>query len=447
MKSSVEKLNDTRVKLTVEVPFEELTNEIDQAYKSIAASVNIPGFRKGKAPRKLIDARFGRGPVLEQVVNDALPKHYEAAVTENELVVLGQPNIDLTKIEDNDHIEFIAEVDVRPEITLPDFADIKVEVPALGDVDEALEQELNHLRERFVELKDVDRAAQDDDFVSIDIKAEDAEGNAVAELEADGLSYKVGSGDLMDSLDAAITGKKKGEEATFTENDNTITVKIAAVKERTLPEVDEDFVQMASEFDTVEELRESLRDQATERLKSVQAAAIRDAVLDQALADATFEVPAGIVDEQVHNSLHQIFGELTHDEDFMNRMLEAQESSLEKFKEESRVRAEKEVRTQLFLDVLAEQEKPEVSQEELTEHIMFTARNYNMSPEEFVAQVSQANQFGALFADITRGKSLAAAICRVQVTDETGAEVDPKQYFEPETIEEEAEAASEESES
>ena len=177
MKSSVEKLNDTRVKMTVEVPFEELTNEIDQAYKTIAASVNIPGFRKGKAPRKLIDARFGRGPVLEQVVNDALPSRYEAAIAENQLVPLGQPKLDLTKIEDGDVIEFTAEVDVRPDITLPDFNEVSVQVPALGDEEEAVNKELDRLRERFAELTDVDEPVAEDNFVTIDIKAVDAEGN------------------------------------------------------------------------------------------------------------------------------------------------------------------------------------------------------------------------------------------------------------------------------
>lgn len=440
MKSSVEKLNDTRVKMTVEVPFEELTNEIDQAYKTIAASVNIPGFRKGKAPRKLIDARFGRGPVLEQVVNDALPSRYEAAVAENQLVPLGQPKLDLTKIEDGDVIEFTAEVDVRPDITLPDFTEVSVQVPALGDEEEAVNKELDRLRERFAELKDVDEPVAEDNFVTIDIKAVDAEGNPVDDLAADALSYQVGSKDLMDGLDDAIIGKNKGDEVTFTENDNTITVTINAVKHRTLPEVNEDFVQLASEFDTVDELRADLREQAVAYLKNEQAGAIRDAVLDKVLADTPFEVPAGMVDEQAHAALHQIFGELAHDEDFMNRVLEAQNSSMEQFMAESKQHAEKDLRVQIFLDVLAEQEKPEVSQQELTEHIVFTARSYNMSPEEFMSQVTKGNQLGALFADITRGKALAAALCRVNVTDETGATIDPKEYFAPEAAEE-AEAA------
>ena len=322
--------------MTVEVPFEELTNEIDQAYKTIAASVNIPGFRKGKAPRKLIDARFGRGPVLEQVVNDALPSRYEAAIAENQLVPLGQPKLDLTKIEDGDVIEFTAEVDVRPDITLPDFNEVSVQVPALGDEEEAVNKELDRLRERFAELTDVDEPVAEDNFVTIDIKAVDAEGNPVDDLAADALSYQVGSKDLMDGLDDAIIGKNKGDEVTFTENDNTITVTINAVKHRTLPEVDEDFVQLASEFDSVDELRADLREQAVAYLKNEQAGAIRDAVLDKVLADTPFEVPAGMVDEQAHAALHQIFGELAHDEDFMNRVLEAQNSSMEQFMAESK---------------------------------------------------------------------------------------------------------------
>ena len=325
MKTSVDKLSDTRVKLNVSVPFDELGKEIDQAYKAIAQQVNIPGFRRGKAPRQLIDARFGRGPILEQVVNDMLPTRYEQALAENEINPLGQPEIEVTKIEDNDVVEFTAEVDVRPEIEVPDFSKISVKVP---------------------ELK-----------------------------------------------------------------------------------LDDDFVQMASEFDTVEELRNSTREQVEENAKAKQAADIRDEVLKAALAESTFALPESVVDEQVHNQLHQLLGQMAHDENAFAQLLEAQGTTREEFDKQSREQAEESVRTQLFLDAVAEQEQPEVSQQELTDHILFTAQSYGMDPNQFVAQLQQSGQIANLFSDVRRGKALAIAISRTQVADEAGNTVDPNEYF------------------
>lgn len=448
MKSSVEKLSDTRVKLNVEVPFEELKSEIDQAYKALAQQINIPGFRRGKAPRQLIDARIGRGPVLEQVVNDMLPTRYQQACEENELVVLGQPAIDITKIEDNDVVEFTAEVDVRPEITVPDFAAFNVEVPALKVDEEAVDAEIDRLRERFGELKDTKRKLKTNDFATIDLAAS-VDGEAIEEATTEGMSYQVGAGDLIDGLDTALHGLKTGESAEFTTTlqageyagkEATVTVTVQQTKERKLPEVDEEFVQMASEFDTVEELRESVTAQVEEKAKAAQATAIRDEVLKAALAESTFELPEGVVNEQVEAQLHQLLGQLAHDEAALNAALEAQGTTREDFDAENRKNSEEAVRTQLFLDALAEQEAPEVSQQELTDHILFTAQNYGMEPNQFVMQLQQSGQIANLFSDVRRGKALAAAICRVSVKDEEGNVVDPTQYF----GEEEAEASEDE---
>ena len=196
MKTSVDKLSDTRVKLNVTVPFDELGKEIDQAYKAIAQQVNIPGFRRGKAPRQLIDARFGRGPILEQVVNDMLPTRYEQALAENDLNPLGQPDIDVTKIEDNDVVEFTAEIDVRPEIEVPDFSQISVTVPELKVDDAAVDAELDTLRERFGELKDTKRKLKTDDYAIIDLEAT-INGEKLEDASTEGLTYRVGADDLI----------------------------------------------------------------------------------------------------------------------------------------------------------------------------------------------------------------------------------------------------------
>ncbi|RSZ63138.1 trigger factor [Corynebacterium hylobatis] len=437
MKSSVEKLSDTRVKLTVNVPFGELKTEIDQAYTALAQQVSIPGFRKGKAPRQLIDARFGRGPILEQVVNDMLPTRYQQAIEENEIVAIGQPSVDITKIEDNDFVEFTAEVDVRPEIEVPDFSGIEVTVPAIEVDDAAVDEEIDKLRGRFGELKDTKRKLKTGDFAIIDLKAT-VDGEIVEEASTEGLSYEIGQGDLIDGLDTALRGMKTDEDNEFTtkivsgehaDKEATVSVRVQQTKERKLPEFDDEFAQLASEFDTAEELREATKAQVEESKKSEQAAAIRDEVLKAALAKTEFALPESVVDEQVHQQLHQLLGQMAHDETALEQVLKAQGLTREEFDAQSRQDSEEAVRTQLFLDTLAEQEAPEVSQQELTDHILFTAQSYGMDPNQFIGQLQQSGQIANLFADVRRGKALAAAICRVSVKDEAGNEIDPAQYF------------------
>ena len=437
MKSSVDQLNDTRVKVTVEVPFSELGPELDKAYQALAQQINIPGFRRGKAPRQLIDARVGRGPVLEQVVNDMLPTRYGQAIEELDIKALGQPNIDITKLEDGDVIEFVAEVDVRPEFDLPDFSDISVEVPALGSTEERIDHELEHLRERFGSLKTVDREADDEDFITLNLSAT-VDGEEIEDAKVEDMSYRVGSGDLIEGLDDAVKGLKADESATFTsklvfgeyaDKDAEVTVTVTAVKERELPELDDDFAQMASEFDTMEDLRADLASGAEESAKAEQAASIREEVLKVALEKTQFPLPASVVDEQVNAQVQQLMGQLGGDEALFEKLLEAQGTSREEFNEQTRTSAEEAVRTQLFLDVLAEKEEPEVTQDELNDHIVFTARRYGVEPQQFLMQLQQSGQLLNLVSDVRRGKALANAICSVTVKDSDGNDVDPKIYF------------------
>ena len=437
MKTTVDKLSDTRVKLTVNVPFAELDQEIDQAYAAIAQQVSIPGFRKGKAPRQLIDARFGRGPILEQVVNDMLPSRYEQAVKENDLKVIGQPDVDISKIEDKDFVEFTAEVDIRPEFEVPDFSKISVTVPALKADEEDVDKALEELAERFGELKDTKRKMKTGDYAIIDITAE-IDGEKIEDASTEGLSYRIGDDDLIKGLDTALRGMKTGEDNEFTstiqsgehkDEEATIKVHVQQSKERKLPAMDDEFAQMASEFDTMDELRESTKTQVEENKKAEQAARIRDEVLKSALSEVEFELPQSVVDEQAHSQLHQILGQLAHDEKALAQLLEAQGTSREEFDKQTREQAEESVRTQLFLDAVAEQEEPEVSQQELTDHILFTAQSYGMDPNQFIQQLQSNGQIANLFSDVRRGKALAAAICRTTVKDEEGNDVDVDQYF------------------
>ncbi|PKV77294.1 trigger factor [Nocardia fluminea] len=437
MKSTVEQLSPTRVRINVEVPFEELKPDFDKAYKALAQQVKIPGFRPGKAPAKLIETRVGRGAVLEQVVNDALPNKYAEAVQTAEVKVIGQPEIEITKIEDGEELAFTAEVDVRPEIALPDYSGIEVTVDSFTIGDDDIEEQLTSLRQRFGTLTGVERAVADGDFVSIDLSAT-VDGADVPEAATTGLSHEVGSGQLIEGLDEAVIGLKAGESAEFTSTlvagdhagkEALITVAVQSVKERELPEADDEFAQLASEFDTIDELKEDLKGRV-ERVKKVeQAGSIRDKVLDTLLETVEVPLPEAVVKAEVDAVVHDAVHGFDHDEAKLAEALEAQGSSREEFDKDTQEAAEKSVKTQLLLDAIAEAENTQVGQQELTERILFQAQRYGMSPEQFIQQVQQAGQLGAVFADVRRGKALAGVVGQVKVTDSDGNVVDTTEMF------------------
>ncbi|OWY82556.1 trigger factor [Rhodococcus sp. BUPNP1] len=437
VKSTVEQLSPTRVRINVEVPFEELQPDFDRAFKALAGQVRIPGFRPGKAPRKILEARVGRGAVLDQVINEAIQSRYSEAVTANDVKVISQPEIDVTKLEDNVELAFTAEVDVRPEITLPDFSEIAVTVDPVEITDEDIAEQLLSLRQRFGTLTGVERPVQDGDFVSIDLSAT-VDGNEVPEAATEGLSHEVGSGQLIDGLDEAIIGLSAGESKEFTSTlvageyagkEAVVTVKVNTVKQRELPEADDEFAQLASEFDTIGELEADLRERV-QRVKQVeQAGQIRDKVLEVLLETVEIPVPEAAVQAEVDSALHDAIHELDHDETKLNELLEAQGTSREEFDKEARESAERSVKTQLLLDAIAEAENTTVEQQELTERIFFQAQRYGIPPEQFIQQISQANQLGAVFADVRRGKALGTVVDRATVTDTTGATVDTSELF------------------
>ncbi|GAB4584033.1 trigger factor [Nocardia sp. IFM 10818] len=437
MKSTVEQLSPTRVRINVEVPFEELKPDFDKAYKALAQQVRIPGFRPGKAPAKLLEARLGRGAVLEQVVNDVLPKRYSEAVVASEVKVLGQPEIEITKIEDGQELAFTAEVDVRPEVTLPAFGDIKVTVDPIEITDADIEEQLTSLRQRFGTLTSVERAIENGDFVSIDLSAT-VDGVEVEEASTTGLSHEVGSGQLIEGLDETLIGLKAAESKDFTSKlvagehagkEAVITVTVQSVKERELPEADDEFAQLASEFDTIDELKTDLKSRV-ERVKKVeQAGQIRDKVLEALLDTVEIPLPEKVVQAEVDAVKHDAVHGFDHDEAKLAEALEAQGSSLEEFNKDTQESAEKSVKTQLLLDAVAEQENTQVGQDELYERIIFQAQRYGMSPDQFIQQIQQAGQLGAVFADVRRGKALAGVVVQAAVTDTAGNVVDTAEMF------------------
>ncbi len=433
VKSTVERLSPTRVRINVEVPFDELKPDFDRAYKTIAQQVRVPGFRPGKVPARIIDARLGRGVVLEQVVNEAVPAKYTDAVTASENVTpIGRPDIEVTEIADGDKLAFTAEVDVRPDITLPDLGSIAVSVDDVEVTDESVDEQLENLRARFGTLTGVDRPAAEDDFVMIDLSAT-VDGEAVEEAQTSGFSYQVGQGGLIDGIDEAIEGLSAGESATFTsrlvagefaDRDAEVTVTVTAVKERQLPDADDEFAQLASEFDTLEELTADLRTRLGRVRRMEQVTQARDKVLD-AIVDATeVPLPEGVVKAEVDNAVHDAIHGFEHDEEKFAEFLGTQGRTREEFDAETREAAERSVRTRLVLDALADAEQVSVNDQELTERIVFQAQQYQMPPEEFVQRIQQAGQLGAIYADVRRSKALIAAVREATVTDAAGEPVD-----------------------
>jgi len=437
VKSTVEKLSPTRVRINVEVPFTELQPDFDRAYQELAKTVRLPGFRPGKAPAKLLEARVGRGAVLERVVNDALPGRYSEAVTATELKPIGQPDIEVTRIEDGEELVFTAEVDVRPDIDLPDLATLAISVEPVEVTDEEVDAELQALRARFGTLQGVERPAQTGDFVSIDLSAA-VKGKDIPDGRAEGLSHEIGSGQLIEGLDEAIVGLADGESATFNtklvagENagqkaDVTVTVK--SIKERELPEADDEFAQLASEFDTVAELRADLTEQVRRVKRIHQAEKIRDNALETLLEKVEVPLPENIVAAQVDAALHNAIHGLEHDEAKLDEALEAQGSSREKFNADNREAAEKAVKTQLLMDAIADELNIEVAESDLTERLVLMSRQYGIQPEQLVGLLQQNNQLPSVYADVRRGLAVAAVVEAATVTDTDGTVIDTSEFF------------------
>ena len=439
MKSTVEKLSPTRVRINVEVPFTELEPDIDRAFKALAKQIRLPGFRPGKAPRKLLEARVGRASVLEQVVNDALPGRYSEAITAESLQPIGQPEIEVTKLEDNEELVFTAEVDIRPEIDLPDLTNLKITVDPVKVTDEDVDLELEGLQKRFGTLTGVDRAAEEGDFVSIDLSAT-VDGNDVPEARTEGLSHEIGSGQLIEGLDEAIVGLKEDESRDFTTTlvageysgqEAQVTVTVKSIKVRELPELDDEFAQLASEFDTIEELRSDLKEQVARVKRVQQAEQIRDKAIEELLEQVEVPLPEKVVQAQVDDSLHNAIHGLDHDEAKFEESLKEQGSSREEWDAENQSNAEKAIKTQLLMDAIADKLDIQVGQNDLTERLVLMSRQYGIEPQQLIQMLQQNNQLPAMFADVRRGLTVAAVVHGATVTDTDGTEIDTTEFFGP----------------
>ena len=459
MKSAVETLSPTRAKLTVEVPFEELKPSLDAAYQKIAKQINVPGFRRGKVPPQVIDRQVGRGVVLDEAVNDVLPKAYVEALEENNLTPLAQPEIEVTKFEDNDALEFTAEVDVKPEIDLPAYDGLEASVDDLAVSDDDVAEQVDALRERFGTLSDVERPAQDGDFVVIDLVATQ-DGETVEGAEISGFSYKVGNGGMIDGLDEALVGVSAGEEKTFTTQlvsgdlvgqDVEVAVKVTQVQEQELPELDDDFAQEASEFDTLDELRDDVRERLTRGKRLEQAAAARDAVLEALLEKVEIPLPESMVTEELNARRANLEQQLQYAGMTLEKYLEDEKQTQEEFEADLERRVRDAVAAQFLLDEIAKKEEFGIDQSELSEHLVRRAQQSGQDPQEFANHMFEHNHIPDLVQEILRGKALARIVESAVVKDASGNVVELKNLRPDGTIgepepEPEAEAAGEEPE-
>jgi trigger factor len=414
LKSAVEKLSPTRVKLSIDVPFAELAPHIDGAYKSLSEKINIPGFRKGKVPAAMIDQRVGRAAVLDEAINASLPTFYSQAAKDNDVLVIGRPNVEITELVDNEKFSFTVEVDIRPDIKLPNFSEIKIEVDDVKVTDADIDEQVESLRTRFGTLKTVDKVVAKGDFVTIDLVAT-KDGVELDGGVANDLSYEVGSASMIDGLDEAIIGLSKDGEKSFNTalvgmaegETGSVKVTVKAVKERELPPVDDEFAKLASEFETLTELKADLSKRLSRVKQMEQGAQARDLLVEKLISTIDIPLPAEIIEAEVNDHLEK-------------------EGRLEDDKHRAEVNDEVKttITREFLLDSIVKAEAIAVNESELTEYLVRASARYGMTPDQFIKEVSQAGQVTTMVAEVARAKALAQVLGRVKVVDKSGNKVD-----------------------
>jgi trigger factor len=414
LKSTVEKLSPTRVKLSIDVEFSELKPHIEGAYKTLSEKINIPGFRKGKVPAAMIDQRVGRGAVLDEAINAALPTFYSQAAKENDVLVIGRPNVDITELKDNEKLSFTVEVDIRPEIALPDFTQIKIEVDDVVVTDSDLDKQIESLQIRFGTLTTVEKTVESGDFVSIDLLATDG-GKEIDGGSANEISYEVGSASMIEGLDEALIGLKVGESKSFEtalvgmpeSQKASVQVTLKAVKKRELPPLDDAFAKLASEFETLAELKADLSNRLKRVKELEQGAQARDLLVEKLTSTVEIPLPAEIIEAEVNDHLEKE-GRLADD----------------KHRAEVNEEVKATITREFLLDSIVKAEAVSVNESELTEYLVRASSRYGMSPDQFIKEVSQAGQITTMVAEVARAKALAQVLGKVKIVDKSGKQVD-----------------------
>lgn len=434
MKTAVEELSPTRVRLSVEVSFEELKPSLDKAYREVSRQVRVPGFRPGRVPPQVIDRRIGRGAVLSEAVNDALPELYSKAVQEAEVFALGQPDVEITQLDDGKDLTFTAEVEVRPKFELPDLAGLSVAVENAVVTPDDVEEYLTALRERFASLKTAQRAAQDGDYTTIDLSAS-VDGKSVEDAQASGLSYQIGSGTMLEGLDEALIGMSAGESATFTSElaggesagqEAEVTVTVQSVKLKELPELDDDFAQLASEFDTLGEFRAYTRKQLEGSKRAMQVNQAAERAVDALVDSIDIPLPEKFVEHEIEHGRESVDEQLTQARLSMADYLEARGQTQEEFDAELLESSQRGVKVAFVLDEVARKEELNVSQADLSYYVADQAQRRGVAPEFFARQLTESGQIGAAVTNVLRNNARILVAERVKVTDEAGNVIDVK---------------------
>jgi len=436
MPSTVEQLSPTRVKLTITVPFSELTPAIDKAYAEIARNINVPGFRRGHIPASLIDQRFGRSAVLQDAINEQLPALYGQAVADSQVHPLGQPEIDIAKLEDGEVVELTAEVDVRPDFDLPEADGISVRVDPADVADKAVNERLDLLRQRFATFEDLDRPAAVDDVVVIDIAASQ-DGVDLSDTDAKGVNYIVGAGGLVDGLDAAVTGLSAGQSKTFTTTlvggehigeQADVTVDVLKVQKRSLPAVNDEFAQMVSEYDTVDDMMGGLREGLERIERAGQLNAARDAVLDAMLEQTAFELPEAVLQAEIDAHREDIEQQLARAglsvERYLVEASDEEASTPQEFWDNIAARSERALRAQIILDKLAEEAAVDVTQDDLSEFIVNKAMEDGVTPDQEAQHMVEHNHMTEWVGEIRRAKALNTLVAGAIIKDTDGRTLD-----------------------
>ncbi len=421
MKTAVERIKPTRVKLTIEVTPEEFKPSLDHAYEHIAESVNVPGFRKGKIPAAILDQRVGRPAILAHAINDGLDTIYREAIEAEKLRPLGQPQADIKQTPDEKtfagNLIVEIEVEVRPELKLNEYKGLKVKVDDIKVEAKEVDAELDALRARFGSLKTVERAAKKGDFTTIDLTAT-IDGATID--SAQNISYEIGAGNLLDGIDEALDTLTAGESTTFKSKlvggdkagqEAEIAVTLTAVKERELPNADDAFAQLASEFDTLKELKVDLEAQIARSKTYGQGIQARDLVTKQLLELIDVPVSDELVEADVNRHLE---GEGRLEDD--KHRAEVLEQSTESFK------------VQMLLDAIAEKEELQVGEEELIQYLVQASQQYGMNPNDFIKTVSENGQVPAFVGEVARRKALTVVLEAAVVTDGKGNAVDLAEF-------------------
>src|SRR5688572_7382111 len=454
VKSTIEELGPTRVKMAIEVPWGDLDHAFGEVYKELGKQVRVPGFRPGKVPNRVLDQRVGRPVILEQVVQHAVPEVYSEVVRENQVRVLGQPDIEVTRLDDNDTLEFTAEVDVAPQLTLPPLENLAVTVEDVEVTDEEIDQQISVMRERFGMLTGVERAAEDGDFVSIDLEAT-LDGKVLEDGSTTGMSYEIGTGSLMEGLDDAVRGLSAEESKTFTTallsgpnagETAEVTVTVRSVKTKDLPELDDEFASTASEFDTLAELRDDVRTRLARSKTLQQGAQARDKLVEHLLEVVEVPVPENLVEREIEWRNRAFENELAQaGMDWDSYLKIAGTESRETYDAEQRKNVEEAVRTQFILDAIADAREVTVDNEDLSVQIMAQAQRNRMSPEQYAQQLQQGGNIADFVADVRRTKALAQLLEEATITDASGNVVD-LEALRPKTVAAGDQAANDEAE-